>query len=160
VTTRKFSNEMRFHVELLCCDQSNILSRSRQLVHCAHCVVHAHQILPAISENALTSFKAIRYFSCYSWTLVHSHNSTMKPQSGLNQLQTHSPINSTAPNALKEKGALFTSCLRLSHSRDVVGLGRAAWNILPPHRCQRTKLYKFTFALRGSRRPVEVLTRK
>jgi len=30
------------------------------------CTVHADQISPAISENAPTAFKQLRYLSCYS----------------------------------------------------------------------------------------------
>jgi len=76
VTTKKVSNEMRFLVEPLCCKQYNKSAKSA----CILCTVYARQILPAISGNALTAFQKIHCLSCYSWTPVHSHNSSMKPQ--------------------------------------------------------------------------------
>ena len=87
VTARNFSNEMRFIVEPSCCIHcifffqvglyivhsaryvlSNILvcSGSKSCGYIMKPYFKSHQILPTISENALTAFQQISSLSCYS----------------------------------------------------------------------------------------------
>ena len=98
-TTRKFSDEMRFLVQSLCCNQYILVGQARlHIAHSARCMLsnicstgrskswdyiikpyfQTHQIFPAI-RNALRAFHQIRCLSRYNWTPVHSHNWSMKP---------------------------------------------------------------------------------
>jgi len=144
VTTRKFSNEIRFLVEPLCCNRY-ILSRTSPLVYCAQCSARymlsnicswskrwdyinkpfyqTHQILPAINENALTAFHEIRCLSCSRWTAVHYAQLKHEPRKTWSSFKHIYRCQQQTQE--RRKGHCWLVPTYIVFSRSMVGLGMA-----------------------------------